>query len=162
MNNEEQILSVLNTLISTVSTIASKVEIIQTDIDIMKADIASLKADIASLKAGQAKLEAGLAETNKKLEQLTIKVDCLTDKTDRLEAHALRIDSTQSDILGKLDSLAAEDSKIIESMYKFDDSGRERHYQIMKKIDTIQRVTKVNTCDIAELRAALDSPFVIK
>ena len=146
MNNEEQIMSMLEALTTTVGALAQ--------------GQAEMRADIAGLKVGQAKLEAGQAETNSRLEKLearvedlTVKVDGLSDKSDRLEAHALRIDSTQSDILGKLDFLASEDKKIVESMYKFDDAGRERHIQMMKKIETIQRVTELNTCDIAELRA---------
>ena len=135
MSNEEKILEILTS---------------------MQVDISGLKTDVTSLKTDVTKLEANQRETNQRLEQLTVKVDNLSDKTERIEAHALHIDSKQADILGKLESLAAEDKRIVESMYKFDDADRERHLQMMKKIDVIKGVTRVNTLDIAELKAAIN------
>ena len=142
MNNEEQILSMLTSMNSRFDSIDARLD--------------KLDAGQAKLESGQAKLEASQAETNQRLEQLTVKVDNLTDKADRLEAHALHIDSRQADILGKLESLATEDRRIVESMYKFDDAGRERHIQMMQNIDVIKGVTRVNTLDIAELKATVN------
>ena len=151
MSNEEQIISMLTSMQTDINARLDKIEANQTT---MQADISGLKAGQESMQADITGFKTSQAETNQKLERLTIKVDALSDKTDRVEAHAIRIDSAQTDILGRLESLAAEDKNILESMYKFADFDRERYIQMMNKIDTIQRVTRLNSSDITELRAA--------
>ena len=67
MNNEEKILSILESVQADVSAL-------KTDVSALKTDVSALKTDVSALKVGQAKLEAGQKSIRKDIRDLSVHV----------------------------------------------------------------------------------------
>ena len=110
MEYEEKVLAILARL----EAGEAKLEVSQARLE---AGQARLEADIVGLKAGQAKLEENQAVTNERLDKMALAIDNLTDRVDSVDSKMIRIKSSQAEMHAKLDSLAAEDRKILECVF---------------------------------------------
>ncbi|MDR1559397.1 MAG: hypothetical protein LBS84_06815 [Clostridiales bacterium] len=103
MNNEEKILSMLDTLIS-------KVDKLEAGQAALEAGQAALKSGQAALEAGQTALEAGQAEIKTDLKHLHAKIDELKKDDQQILNFALNAEEASTknhkELLAKFDSIS--------------------------------------------------------
>jgi chromosome segregation ATPase len=113
----------------------------------------SLEGKVDKLESKVDRLEGKVDKLEGKVDRLEGKVDRLEGKVDRLEASQaeMRVDiqrihselKSQSDSIGRVLNFASDTEAVNEKRYK----------EIIKKIDSIQRVVSVNSFDIADLKS---------
>ena len=109
----------------------------------------TMAAAIETLSQGQNETHARLDKLESKVDKLESKVDKLDFKVDKLESKVDRLETGQTMLIHDVKAIFEQTQDLVE----FEAETRLSFIKASKKLDAVQRVTKDNTYNIAELQS---------